>query len=95
MVITYLELITQTMLKEVVCAQKRLARKLANPKTSSKTCWSVLKTFYNNRQKFPLIPPLVINNNLELDFKRKADHFNNFFAAKCTPLKMTVFYLPY
>ena len=37
--------------------------------------------------KVPLILPLLINNNLEADFKRKADHFNNFFASKCTPLK--------
>ena len=50
-----------------------------------KTCWSILKTFYNEK-KVPLTPPLVINNKLEPDFKRKADHFN-FFASKCTPLK--------
>ena len=76
---------------ELVCKSKddyhkQLARKLTNPKTSSKTYWSILKTFYNGR-KVPLIPPLLINNNLEADFKRKADHFNNFFASKCTPLK--------
>ena len=66
--------------------QRQLARKLTNPKTSSKTYWSILKTFYNGR-KVSLIPPLVINNKLEADFKRKADHFNNLFASKCTPLK--------
>ena len=76
---------------ELVCRSKddyhkQLARKLTNPKTSSKTYWSILKTFYNGR-KVSLIPPLVINNKLEADFKRKADHFNNFFASKCTPLK--------
>ena len=78
-------------MSELVCKSKddyhkQLARKLTNPKTSSKTYWSILKTFYNGR-KVPLIPPLVINNKLEADFKRKADHFNNFFASKCTPLK--------
>ena len=76
---------------KLVCKSKddyhnQLTRKLNNPKTSSKTYWSMLKTFYNGR-KVPLIPPLVINNKLEADFKRKADHFNNFFASKCTPLK--------
>ena len=76
---------------ELICKRKdgyhkQLARELTNPKTSSKTYWSILKTFYNGR-KVPLIPPLVINNKLEADFKRKADHFNNFFASKCTPLK--------
>ena len=63
-------------------------------KTRSKTCRFILKTFYNGK-KVPLIPHLVINNKLEPDFKRKTDHFNNYFASKCTPLKMTVFYLHY
>ena len=37
-------------------------------------------------KKVPLIPPLVINNNkLKPDFKRKADHFNNFFASNAHP----------
>ena len=84
---------------ELICKSKddyhkQLARKLTNPKTSSKTYWSILKTFYNGR-KVLLTPLLVINNKLEADFKRKADHFNNFFASKCTPLKMKVFYLSY
>ena len=65
---------------------KHLARKLTNPKTSSKTYCSILKRFYNGK-KVPLIPPLVRTNKLEPDFKRKADHFNEFFASKCTPLK--------
>ena len=60
---------------ELVCKSKddyhkQLATKLTNPKTSSKTYWSILKTFYNGK-KVPLIPPLVINNKLEPDFKRK------------------------
>ena len=76
---------------ELVCKskddyRKQLARKVTNLKTSSKTYWSILKTFCNGRN-FPLIPLLVINNKLEVDFKRKADHFNNFFASKCTPLQ--------
>ena len=61
---------------ELVCKSKddyhtQLARKLTNAKTSSKTYWSILKTFYSGK-KAPLIPPLVINNKLESDFKRKA-----------------------
>ena len=70
---------------EVVCKinddyQKHLARKLTNPKTSSKIYWSILKTFYNGK-KVPLISPLVIRNKFESHFKRKADHFNNFFVS--------------
>ena len=80
---------------ELVCkskddCQKQLVRKLTDPKTSSKRYWSILETFFNERKV-----PLIINNKLEADFKRKADDFNNFFASKCTPLKMTVFYLSY
>ena len=64
---------------------KQLVRKLANPKISSKTYWSILKTFYNGK-KVPLKLPLVIDNTLEPDFKR-----NNFFASKWTPLKNEYF----
>ena len=34
----------------------------------------------------PVIPPLLINNKLESDFKIKANYFNKFFTSKCTPL---------
>ena len=64
----------------------QLAQKLNDPKTSSKTYWSILKTFYNGK-KVPLIPPLFINNKLEPDFKLKANFFNKFFADKCTPIQ--------
>ena len=66
----------------------QLAQKLNDPKTSSKTYWSILKTFYNGK-KVPLIPPLFINNKLEPDFKSKANFFNflKFFADKCTPIQ--------
>ena len=35
-----------------------LAKKLSDPKTSSKTYWSILKTFYNTK-KVPIIPPIL------------------------------------
>ena len=62
-----------------------LAKKLNNPKTSPKTYWATVKSIYNGK-KIPLIPPLLINNKLESDFGEKANHFNEFFAPKCTPL---------
>ena len=49
-----------------------LANKLMDPTTSSKTYWSILKTFYVGR-KIPIIPLLLINGKLETDFKKK-DH---------------------
>ena len=54
-----------------------LANKLIDPTTSSKTYWSILKTFYNGR-KIPIIPPLLINDKLETDFKIKVHNFNVF-----------------
>ena len=54
--------------------------KLKNPKTSSKTYWSILKTFYNGR-KIPIIPPVLKDGKLESDSKIKANYFNNLFAS--------------
>ena len=63
----------------------KLAMKLNNPKTSSKTYWSILKTFYNGR-KIPIIPPILKDGKLESDFEIKADYSNKFFASQCNPL---------
>ena len=53
----------------------KLASKLANPATSSKTYWSILKTFLNNK-KIPCIPPLFHENKFITNFKEKAELFN-------------------
>ena len=34
----------------------------------------------------PIIPPLLINNEIILDFEAKANHFNNLFMSQCAPL---------
>ena len=57
----------------------KLAMKLNNPKTSSKTYWSIFKTFYNGR-KIPIMPPILKDGKLESDFKIKANYFNIFFC---------------
>ena len=62
-----------------------IALNLNNPKTSSKAYWSVLKTFYNGK-KIPVIPPLLIKNELISDFKMKANHFHSFVPSHCTSL---------
>ena len=62
-----------------------LSLKLSNPNTSTKTYWSILKSFYNDT-KVPLILPLLVNNKIVSDFTKKANLFNNFFATQCTPL---------
>ena len=59
--------------------------KLTNPNTNAKTQWSILKSFYNDN-KVPLIPLLLVNNEVVSDFTKKAYLFNDFFAVQCTPL---------
>ena len=49
-------------ISEMISARKEeyyihLSKKLNNPSTSSKTYWSILKSFYKG-YKIPLIPPL-------------------------------------
>ena len=60
-----------------------LASKLNNLKTSAKTYWSILKSFYSGK-KIPLIPPLLHNNTLITDFKQFQLISTNFFALQCT-----------
>ena len=52
-----------------------LAKKLSDPTTSSKTYWSILKTFYNTK-KVSIIPPILIENELETGFLKKPYYFN-------------------
>ena len=81
---------TTVLVSQVISKRKEdyyniIASKLNNPKTSAKVYWSILKTFYNGK-KIPVIPPFFINNELILDFKMNANHFNSFSASNCTPL---------
>ena len=48
--------------------------------------WSVLKTFLNNK-KIPCIPPLLHQDEFIIDFKEKAEMFNNFFADQCSIMR--------
>ena len=56
-----------------------LARKLGTNKIIPKCYWSVLKIFLNNN-KILCIPPLIHNNQFDVDFKEKNELFNSFFA---------------
>ena len=88
--VDYMKLQNTKELSELVSTGKNdynlhLANKLIDSTTSSKTYWSILKTFYNG-SKIPIILPLLINDKSETDFKKKVHHLNAFFASKCTPL---------
>ena len=65
---------------------ENLAKKLNNPLLQTKTYWSILKTFYNNK-KIPQIPPLLEDDKFVTDMKTKADIFNKFLGQQCTHLK--------
>ena len=43
--------------------QNHIALKSNDPMTTTKTYWSILRTFYNGK-KVPIIPPLLINDKL-------------------------------
>ena len=47
-----------------------LANKLNDPKASQKAYWKILKAFVNGT-KIPLIPPLLVGNQLVSDFLEK------------------------
>ena len=63
----------------------QLSKKLDDPLTSSKACWSMLKTFYSGT-KIPLIPPIIIDNKVITNFTEKANVFNNFLLHDVCPL---------
>ena len=60
-----------------------LANKLNDPKTAPKAYWKILKTFANDAT-IPLIPPLLVANQLVSDFLVKGNLFNGYFSKQCT-----------
>ena len=63
-----------------------MSANLDNPKSVSKTCWSIINKFLSNK-KIPIIPPILVNGELVSDFKQKANIFNNHFASLCAHIK--------
>ena len=58
-----------------------LSKKLADSMASTKSYWSTLQMFLNNK-KIPCIPLLKHQNKYVADFKEKAEIFNSFFAEQ-------------
>ena len=63
-----------------------ISKRMTNPLTSTKTYWSILKPFLNNK-KIPCIPPLFHQNRYVTKYKDKSELFNNFFANQCSLIK--------
>jgi hypothetical protein len=59
-----------------------LGKRLNNPATSPKAYWSILHRFMN-KVKVPAIPPLIVNGDIETNFQKKANIFNDFFSSQC------------
>ena len=62
-----------------------LSAKLNNLETSSKAYWKILKSFVHGK-KVPIIPPLIVNNQIVTDIQIKANLFNSYFSEQCKPI---------
>ena len=60
-----------------------LAEKLSDPKLNRNAYWGILKSFTNG-EKIPIIPPLLINDQLVTNFNEKANNFNEYFSNQCS-----------
>ena len=59
------------------------AKKQSDPNVSSKTCWSILKSFLAGK-KIPFIPSIFHENRFITKFREEAELFNSFFANQCS-----------
>ena len=57
----------------------RISKRMMNPLTSTKTYWSILKSFLNNK-KIPCIPPLFHQNRYITKRKDETELLINIFA---------------
>ena len=65
---------------------RRIASKLNDPNSAPKTYWSILKLFVNGK-KIPLIPPILVKDQLVTNFLEKANLFNEFFTQQCNTIE--------
>ena len=64
----------------------RVANKLSSIQESSKAYFLLFKSFFSN-ERIPITLPILYNNALVTDFKKKAQLFNSYFANQCTLIK--------
>ena len=63
----------------------KIGQTLSNADTGQNTYWSLIKKVLN-KAKIPVIPPLLENDIFVLDFKTKAQIFNDYFILQCTTI---------
>ena len=64
---------------------KKIGTKLSSPETGIKKYWSLINKLLN-KDKIPIIPPLLENDIFVLDFTEKAEIFNEYFIQQCTAI---------
>ena len=68
-----------------------LGKTLNDPNTSSKTYWSIMKTFVNGK-KTSIIPHLLVDNYLISNFGEKSNIFNDFSVQQCQPIANNIIF---
>ena len=68
-----------------------LGKTLNDPNTSSKTYWSIMKTFVNGK-KTSIIPYLLVDNYLISNFGEKSNIFNDFSVQQCQPIANNIIF---
>ena len=58
---------------------QNINRKLHDLSSTSKTYWSIMKTFFIGKEVLT-IPPLLFNSTFVTDFQEKANILNSLFA---------------
>ena len=63
-----------------------LGNDLANKETGIKRYWSIINSFFN-KNKFPVIPPLLFNDVFVTNCTNKTELFNSHFAQQCSVIE--------
>ena len=64
----------------------RLGESLCNPTIGPKKYWSMINNLLN-KNKFPVIPPLIVNDRFVSNCTEKAALFNDFFVKQCSEIE--------
>ena len=63
----------------------KLGHKLNDPNITNKSYWKIINRVMN-KNRAPMIPPILVDNSFVLDCKEKVKYFNDFFSKQCKPI---------